>query len=39
MDNLTIRLETENDYRAVEELDGYREYKQKVRYRLIPFIW
>lgn len=22
-----------------EELDGYREYKQKVRYRLIPFIW
>ena len=22
-----------------EELDGYYEYKQKVRYRLIPFIW
>lgn len=22
-----------------EELDGYCEYKQKVRYRLIPFIW
>lgn len=22
-----------------EELDGYLEYKQKVRYRLIPFIW
>ena len=21
------------------ELDGYREYKQKVQYRLIPFIW
>ncbi|MBQ3133000.1 MAG: isoprenylcysteine carboxylmethyltransferase family protein [Clostridia bacterium] len=21
------------------ELDGYREYKQKVRYRLIPFLW
>lgn len=21
------------------ELDGYREYKQKVKYRLIPFIW
>ena len=39
MDNLTIRLETEKDYRAVEELDCYREYKQKVRYRLIPFIW
>ena len=22
-----------------KELDGYREYKQKVEYRLIPFIW
>ena len=22
-----------------EELDGYKEYKEKVRYRLIPFIW
>ena len=22
-----------------EELPGYREYKQKVKYRLIPFIW
>ena len=22
-----------------KELDGYREYKQKVRYRMIPFIW
>ena len=22
-----------------EELDGYREYKQKVKYRLIPFVW
>jgi protein-S-isoprenylcysteine O-methyltransferase Ste14 len=21
------------------ELDGYREYKQKVKYRLIPFVW
>ena len=21
------------------ELAGYREYKQKVKYRLIPFIW
>jgi protein-S-isoprenylcysteine O-methyltransferase Ste14 len=21
------------------ELEGYREYRQKVRYRLIPFIW
>ena len=22
-----------------KELDGYKEYKQKVKYRLIPFIW
>ena len=22
-----------------EELDGYSEYKQKVKYRIIPFIW
>jgi protein-S-isoprenylcysteine O-methyltransferase Ste14 len=22
-----------------KELDGYIEYKQKVKYRLIPFIW
>ena len=22
-----------------ENLDGYREYKQKVKYRLIPFVW
>ena len=22
-----------------KELDGYREYKQKVKYRLIPYIW
>jgi protein-S-isoprenylcysteine O-methyltransferase Ste14 len=21
------------------ELDGYREYMQKVRYRLVPFLW
>ena len=22
-----------------EELEGYREYKQKVKYRLVPFVW
>jgi protein-S-isoprenylcysteine O-methyltransferase Ste14 len=22
-----------------EELAGYREYKQRVKYRLIPFVW
>ena len=29
-----------NEERFLEkELDGYREYKQKVKYRLIPLIW
>jgi len=23
----------------VQELEGYAEYKKKVKYRLIPFIW
>ena len=23
----------------VSELDGYADYKQKVKYRLIPFVW
>lgn len=22
-----------------EELPGYREYKQRVKYRLLPYIW
>ena len=22
-----------------KELEGYREYKQRIKYRLIPFIW
>ncbi|MBQ2013970.1 MAG: isoprenylcysteine carboxylmethyltransferase family protein, partial [Peptococcaceae bacterium] len=29
-----------NEEQVLEEgLAGYREYKQKVKYRLIPFIW
>ena len=29
-----------NEERLLErELSGYTEYKKKVRYRLIPFIW
>lgn len=32
------RIKHEEEF-LEEELDGYREYKQKVRYRLIPFIW
>lgn len=27
------------EYMLVRDLDGYREYMQKVRYRLIPFLW
>jgi len=30
----------ENEEQVLEEgLAGYKEYKQKVRYRMIPFIW
>ena len=29
-----------NEEKVLEEgLPGYREYKEKVRYRLIPFVW
>jgi len=32
------RIKGEEEF-LEKELEGYREYKQKVRYRLIPFIW
>ena len=32
------RIKGEEEY-LEKELEGYREYKQKVRYRLIPFVW
>ena len=32
------RIENEEEL-LEQELDGYQEYKQKVKYRLIPFIW
>lgn len=32
------RIKGEEEF-LEKELDGYREYKQKVRYLLIPFIW
>ncbi len=32
------RIKHEEEF-LEEELDGYREYKRKVKYRLIPFIW
>lgn len=37
---LIILLRIRNEEKVLEAgLEGYREYKQKVRYRLIPFIW
>ena len=37
---LIIARRIRNEEKVLEEgLGGYREYKQKVRYRLIPFIW
>ncbi len=32
------RIKDEEEF-LEKELNGYREYKQKVKYRLIPFIW
>lgn len=32
------RIKSEEEF-LEKELNGYREYKQKVKYRLIPFIW
>ena len=32
------RIKVEEEF-LEKELSGYREYKQKVKYRLIPFIW
>jgi protein-S-isoprenylcysteine O-methyltransferase Ste14 len=32
------RIKGEEEF-LTEELPGYKEYKEKVKYRLIPFIW
>ena len=35
-----IAFRMNNEEKVLEDgLDGYKEYKQKVRYRVIPFIW
>ncbi len=35
-----ISVRIKNEEKVLEEgLEGYKEYKQKVKYRLIPFIW
>jgi protein-S-isoprenylcysteine O-methyltransferase Ste14 len=35
---LVLRIRDEEKL-LIEELDGYREYAQKARYRLVPFMW
>lgn len=35
---IALRIKSEEKLLA-EELDGYRAYQQKVKYRLIPFVW
>ena len=35
---IAVRLKDEEEL-LTRELPGYAEYKQKVKYRLIPFIW
>ena len=35
---IVVRLKNEEDL-LTKELPGYAEYKQKVKYRIIPFIW
>ena len=35
---IIIRIKNEEEV-LEKELDGYKEYKKKVKYRLIPFIW
>jgi len=35
---IVVRLKDEEDL-LTKELPGYAEYKQKVKYRIIPFIW
>jgi len=33
-----MRIKSEEEL-LERELNGYREYKKKVKYRLIPFLW
>lgn len=35
---IVVRLKDEEDL-LTRDLPGYREYKQKVKYRIIPFVW
>lgn len=35
---IVLRISNEEEF-LEKELEGYREYKRKVKYRLIPFVW
>ncbi|MBR6766307.1 MAG: isoprenylcysteine carboxylmethyltransferase family protein, partial [Clostridia bacterium] len=35
---IATRIRYEEEF-LEKELNGYKEYKQKVKYRMIPFIW
>lgn len=35
---IAVRIKNEEDVLS-EQLEGYTEYKQKVKYRLLPFVW
>lgn len=35
---ISVRIKNEEQI-LTEQLEGYKEYKQKVKYKLIPFIW
>ena len=35
---IAVRIKNEEDVLS-EQLEGYTEYKQKVKYKLVPFIW
>ena len=35
---LSFRIRNEEEF-LEKELDGYKEYKQKVKYKILPFIW
>lgn len=35
---IAFRIKYEEEF-LEKELEGYKEYKQKVKWRMIPFIW
>ena len=35
---IAVRIKNEEEVLS-NELEGYKEYKEKVKYRMIPYIW